>query len=256
MQDNQTVIIHEGIKLVLTYLGRYCGISEKSVFDRRLLNLDVHNDGEPLKWITVDVCEGTFELDYNKTTWFRWNKKSFHFNGPLRKGGTLNCEDIFINDHSEPEYIPNVFIGPIKGCKYFYGVDIYKIYGEYDNGKKLLYVHRPDLMFNGQKSFTTRSSSNCSVTTAAFGNPQHPMVIEFRNLRDQVLVNFPAGREFIDWYNRHGPEIAVKLERSPAGRRMARCVLTPLATTIKAVRGLIQRRMPKINAYLTTPKNG
>eukprot|EP00825_Cyclidium_porcatum_P013206 TRINITY_DN16953_c0_g1_i2.p1 TRINITY_DN16953_c0_g1~~TRINITY_DN16953_c0_g1_i2.p1 ORF type:complete len:201 (+),score=-3.01 TRINITY_DN16953_c0_g1_i2:191-793(+) len=80
--------------------------------------------------------------------------------------------------------------------------------------------------------------NRCFVTTAAYGDDNHPMVMTFRSMRDEVLVNHKTGRIFINWYNREGPELADMIVDRPLLRAGARVVLTPLALTIKAIRSI------------------
>ncbi len=82
----------------------------------------------------------------------------------------------------------------------------------------------------------TFRAPSCFVTTAAYGDAGHPMVESFRCLRDEVLINHKAGRSFIDWYNRKGPELAAMIEHRPLLRAVTRMLLTPLAKVVLAFR--------------------
>jgi len=73
------------------------------------------------------------------------------------------------------------------------------------------------------------SQGRCFVTTAAFGDPQHPMVQQFRHLRDSILANYRLGQRFISWYNRRGPQLASLIEGRPLHRFMVRNALRPIA---------------------------
>lgn len=84
----------------------------------------------------------------------------------------------------------------------------------------------------------TFTYNRCFVTTAAYGNDYHPMVVTFRSLRDEVLIDHKYGRMFINWYNRKGPELADLIIDKPILRAGARAVLTPLALVVIAVRSL------------------
>jgi len=97
---------------------------------------------------------------------------------------------------------------------------------------------------------TGHTSGSCAVTTAAFGDAQHPMVVKFRKLRDEVLVNYKAGRAFIGWYNINGPKIAKHIEDHPRRMKACRAVLIPLADGVSAVRATSQF-VKKILKHLT-----
>jgi hypothetical protein len=61
-------------------------------------------------------------------------------------------------------------------------------------------------------SETKTSATKCFIATAAFENPHHPVVEDFRNFRDEVLVNTHAGRIFIKIYYRVSPTLAAALD--------------------------------------------
>ncbi|MBF0555170.1 MAG: hypothetical protein HQK96_11545 [Nitrospirae bacterium] len=86
----------------------------------------------------------------------------------------------------------------------------------------------------------TPLGSHCFVTTAAYDDPHHPIVASFRSLRDEVLVNYKVGQDFIEWYNRNGPRLAATMEQRPQLRAVARAILTPLATIVTAVRAAME----------------
>jgi hypothetical protein len=88
----------------------------------------------------------------------------------------------------------------------------------------------------------------CFVATAVYGDADHPMVEVFRNLRDDVLVNYKAGRSFIYWYDQNGSDLASKVEHRPLLRTTVRMILTLLAITIQAIRTKINNRArPKMH---------
>lgn len=86
------------------------------------------------------------------------------------------------------------------------------------------------------------------MTTADYGDSQHPMVNEFRGLRDEILVNFRAGRAFITWYEKKGPSIAQLITRRPVFRLAARCALTRIAKAVRAGRRVINST-ERLQAY-------
>ena len=52
------------------------------------------------------------------------------------------------------------------------------------------------------------SNSNCFIVTTTMGDINHPVVIDFRRYRDEVLLNFYFGRVFIKIYYRIGPVLS------------------------------------------------
>jgi hypothetical protein len=82
----------------------------------------------------------------------------------------------------------------------------------------------------------TQKGGDCFVANAVYQDPKHPNVEEFRGLRDEFLVRFETGQNFIDWYHRNGPNIAASLERLPILRSVTKAILTPIAHGLKIIR--------------------
>lgn len=80
------------------------------------------------------------------------------------------------------------------------------------------------LNLNSSRVLWVTSPSACFVATVAFG-PDAPELIVFRAFRDQVLMHLVLGRAFVDWYYRHGPQLARMVERRAAVKRVARFAL-------------------------------
>jgi hypothetical protein len=73
------------------------------------------------------------------------------------------------------------------------------------------------------------SGDGCFVATAAYGDRQHPDVMDLRRFRDKVLVNYVAGRTFIQIYWFVGPRLARLVEPHRVSGRAARALIAPLA---------------------------
>ena len=58
-------------------------------------------------------------------------------------------------------------------------------------------------------------SGSCFVATACFGDYDHPTVMVLRQFRDLTLMENRAGRAFIIFYYRRGPQLARFVERMP-----------------------------------------
>lgn len=99
----------------------------------------------------------------------------------------------------------------------------------------------PRVATEGAKDQLGWKDKVCFVTTAAFGDSNHPMVQEFRFLRDDILTRYGPGRRVIDWYNRRGPAMARTIENRPVARLLARTGLRPLALGIRGARAVLRR---------------
>jgi hypothetical protein len=83
---------------------------------------------------------------------------------------------------------------------------------------------------------TTHKDAFCFIATAAYQDPDHPMVQQLRFVRDELLAHSRLGRRFIAAYDRHGPKAADIVRPSRTLRVASRAILTPLALTVKAAR--------------------
>jgi hypothetical protein len=64
----------------------------------------------------------------------------------------------------------------------------------------------------------------CFVLTACYGNENHPVVMDFRNFRDNFLLTNNIGKRLIDFYYRHSPKVADSIETMPVVKMMLRGV--------------------------------
>ena len=69
----------------------------------------------------------------------------------------------------------------------------------------------------------------CFVATAAYGDPNHPMVQILREFRDKYLLSFNAGKWLASKYYQYGPVAARMIQNRPFWMFAVRCLLTPLA---------------------------
>ncbi len=53
-----------------------------------------------------------------------------------------------------------------------------------------------------------KSNKNCFIVTTTMGDINHPVVVDFRRYRDEVLLNTYLGRVFINIYYRIGPVLS------------------------------------------------
>jgi prepilin-type N-terminal cleavage/methylation domain-containing protein len=73
------------------------------------------------------------------------------------------------------------------------------------------------------------SGKQCFVTTAAYGNPDHPVVEIFRQFRDRILLPTGPGKTLVRFYYEVGPSLAAAIEGSPIACLFVRLLLTPVA---------------------------
>jgi hypothetical protein len=190
--------------------------ARKEYFDK----INVHNkSGFNLNWLNVELIQwgkdswGT-EQWYSSTVTFSGVNDTGNYEGESRNGG---------------------------------GASIYRISGQLANGQTFIDERKWGVDLN-YKKVPKAADEKCFVTTAAYGNSQHPIVKEFRGLRDEILVNFRAGRAFIGWYNRNGPVAANLIARRPVLKRVTRGLLTPIAKSIRGGRYVIDRS-PRLRSY-------
>lgn len=87
----------------------------------------------------------------------------------------------------------------------------------------------------------SNSIGRCFVATAAYGDPNHPMVQTFRMFRDTVLIDHSLGEKFIKWYYRNGPIFAEKISGHTLTCFLVRSFLTPVSLFIKLLFAITRR---------------
>ena len=85
-----------------------------------------------------------------------------------------------------------------------------------------------------ERQFTTLKG--CFVATAAYGSTMAPAVAVLRRLRDERLLNQPAGRLFTASYYSFSPPVASAIASDEHLRAGARHLLTPFVTIARALR--------------------
>ncbi len=78
-------------------------------------------------------------------------------------------------------------------------------------------------------------SGSCFVATACFGDYNHPTVMVLRQFRDLTLMENGAGRAFVTFYYRCGPQLAQFVERVPVLKPPIRWALGLLAGAYAAM---------------------
>ena len=77
------------------------------------------------------------------------------------------------------------------------------------------------------------ATEGCYIATMAYGDYNHPQVMELRKFRDQVLSKSFLGRNFIKIYYRYSPLLVKKLKNKPKTNKIIRSFLNNLINTIR-----------------------
>ena len=73
------------------------------------------------------------------------------------------------------------------------------------------------------------SGKQCFVTTAAYGDADHPVVEVLRQFRDRVLLPTDPGKALVRYYYEAGPSLAAAIEDKPLACLFVRLLVTPVA---------------------------
>lgn len=71
-----------------------------------------------------------------------------------------------------------------------------------------------------KKTTSTSNNSGCFVITAAMGDENHPVVIDFRKFRDDHLINNLFGKFFVNFYYIVGPYFAWFISKNDILRKL------------------------------------
>ena len=78
-------------------------------------------------------------------------------------------------------------------------------------------------------------SGLCFVATACFGDYDHPTVVVLRQFRDLTLMENRAGRAFVTFYYRRGPQLARFVERVPVLKPPIRWALRAVCRSLRSL---------------------
>lgn len=79
----------------------------------------------------------------------------------------------------------------------------------------------------------SNAKSNCFVVTTTMGDINHPVVVDFRNYRDNVLMNYYFGRFFIYIYYRIGPFLSKVIKANSFLFSISKKIIIKLHSKIK-----------------------
>lgn len=76
-------------------------------------------------------------------------------------------------------------------------------------------------------------SSGCYIATMAYGDYNHPQVMELRKFRDEFLNKSALGRSFIRFYYKYSPGLVERLKDKPKTNNIIRKLLDQFIKTIR-----------------------
>ncbi|WP_439882191.1 CFI-box-CTERM domain-containing protein [Pontibacter sp. MBLB2868] len=103
----------------------------------------------------------------------------------------------------------------------------------YNSNKQTLQSVKSQMDQVSKPRSKTSSGSGCYIATMAYGDYDHPQVIELRRFRDNVLSQSAAGRQFIKTYYHYSPKLVDRLQNSNTINKIIRTSLDQLIKIIK-----------------------
>jgi len=87
--------------------------------------------------------------------------------------------------------------------------------------------------FAQERREKNKSEGGCYIATMAYGDYDHPQVIELRKFRDNYLIKSSLGRHFIKFYYKNSPNWVEKLKNKTTINRTIRYSLNMLISILK-----------------------
>lgn len=180
-------------------------------------------------------------------SWEQWkddNNLTMYTTQKLSKYYTFEFQEIKIKETKNPPYkkglvskhsVPNVSfiklttdnpVGLKKGDKLLFNLNIinrtrFKTKEEFIH---LEYIEKVNLFPPVKQS----SNSNCFVVTTTMGDTNHPIVVDFRKYRDEVLLQTDLGRLFIKLYYKIGPSLSFIIKKNKILFKLSKGVILKL----------------------------
>lgn len=86
---------------------------------------------------------------------------------------------------------------------------------------------------SSSSSSSNSSGGGCYIATMAYGDYDHPQVLELRKFRDEFLDKFYLGKQFIKFYYKYSPKLVEKLKNKESINTAIRKALDQFVEIIK-----------------------
>lgn len=86
---------------------------------------------------------------------------------------------------------------------------------------------------SSSSSSSNSSGGGCYIATMAYGDYDHPQVLELRKFRDEFLDKFYLGKQFIKFYYKYSPKLVEKLKNKESINTAIRKTLDQFVEIIK-----------------------
>lgn len=107
----------------------------------------------------------------------------------------------------------------------------------YNNELKVFFLSNDLLNYDGANTVTASSSGDvkegCFIATAAYGSYFEEHVKALRDFRDNVLMKFALGREFVSLYYKYSPPIANYIRDNEMLKSTVRALLLPVVYAVE-----------------------
>jgi hypothetical protein len=176
-------------------------IFQKNILEVKKIEVEVINVFKTKKSV---VLNWTYDINSNKKIVFKLEDSDLFlvtYNSERVKDYCFRYNYFFPQLKLESFYYnnPNFKVGQkiIFDVKYYsFGFESIIFYNNID---------KQFLEYNFDEQFLNNNNSNCFVVTTTMGDINHPVVIDYRRYRDEVLLNTYFGSRFIRLYYRVGP---------------------------------------------------
>jgi hypothetical protein len=117
-----------------------------------------------------------------------------------------------------------------------YIVMIEKDYKKYLKKDTTLLIYAEYLQKIENFKTSLKPKQGCYIATMAYGNYNHPQVIELRKFRDEVLKKSAIGNSFISFYYKYSPTLVRRLENKEYINKIIKKSLDKLIEFLKDIR--------------------
>jgi hypothetical protein len=112
-----------------------------------------------------------------------------------------------------------------------------KFYVDYLLGRIIMDKDKNKLTSLNTIDNNVNEKSNCFIVSTTMGDVNHPVVIDYRRFRDEVLLNSFFGRHFIEFYYKIGPSLSNVIKKNNFLFNISReCVLRIHGMVIKKLK--------------------